>query len=71
MLQTTGDNNLSTQAYENKKNHDAVSGAGRDGGDKVGRDIKNLSTIVRLAKSEKSNLAISKKSNLAKSKNQI
>ncbi len=60
MLQTTDDEALSTQATANKKNQDALVSV--DGGIVVGGSIKNLSTIVNLAKSKKSK----SKANIAK-----
>ncbi len=58
MLQTTNestrDENQSTQATENERNQGALSGI--DSGS-VDRDIKNLSSVVKSAKSKKPNFA--------------
>ncbi len=63
MLQTANDEALSTQATKNEKNQDAPANTG---GGRVGRNIKNLSTIANLAESKKSKLTKSKKSDLPK-----
>ena len=70
MLQTTNDDALSTQATEDKTDEAASTGVGDAGsndiGDRVGRSIENLSTIVNLAKKSKS--IKSKKSGLPNAK---
>ena len=53
MLQTTNKEALSTQATENKKNQDTSASANSVGGRGVDGDIKNLSFVVKLAKSKK------------------
>ncbi len=50
MLRTTDNKTLSTEVTENEKNQDIPASA--DGG-RVDRDIKNLSSIVKSAKSKK------------------
>ncbi len=55
ILRTTDDEALSTQVTENKKNQDAPSGI--DSGGTIDGDIKNLSSIVKSAKSKKPNFA--------------
>ncbi len=56
MLQITDDKAPSIQAIKNKKNQEVLNGtSGTDSGD-VGGDI-NLSFVIKLAKSKKSNLA--------------
>ncbi len=55
MLQTTNDRALSTQATENKSNQDIPANAGGDV--YVDGDIKNLSSVMKLAKSKKPNFA--------------
>ncbi len=55
ILQTTDDETLSTQAIESKKNQDTPTSTG--GGDGVNRDTKNLSSVVKSAKSKKPNFA--------------
>ncbi len=52
ILQTTNNDNLSTQSDQNKKNQD-ISDSGVGNG-RIERSIKNLSTIANLAKSKKS-----------------
>ncbi len=54
MLRTTGDDDLGAQATGNEKNQGAPSGVGSGG---VDGDIKNLSSVVKSAKSKKSNFA--------------
>ncbi len=54
MRRTTDDKAQSTQATESKKNQDAPASA--SSGIRVGGSIKNLSTVVNLAKSKKSKL---------------
>lgn len=68
IFKTIGNNNLDIQAYQNKKNQDAPNDVGSSGNDNVSRDIENLLTIIKLAKSKKPNLAKSKKSGLTKAK---
>lgn len=56
ILQTTDDKVLNIQVTENEKNQDILIGtAGADRGAVV-RSIKNLSTIAKLAQSEKLDL---------------
>ncbi len=55
MLQTTDDGALSTQATESEKNQDTLANAG--GGIGIDRDIKNLLSVVKSAKSKKLNFA--------------
>ncbi len=54
MLRTTGNDDIGTQATGNKKNQDTPSRVSSGG---VDRDIKNLSSIVKSAKSKKPNFA--------------
>lgn len=69
IAQTTGNNNLSIKAYKNKTYQDTPSDTNSDDSNiDSDRDIKNLSTIVKVAKSKMSNLAQSKKSELTKAK---
>ena len=60
ILQTINDKALSTQTTENKRNQNtsaSVSGAGSsDVGDRIGRDIENLSTAMKLSKSKNLNI---------------
>ena len=53
ILQTTDEEVLSIQATENKKNQNALACAGGVGGGGVDGDIKNLSFVIKLAKSKK------------------
>ena len=53
MLRTTDKEALSTQATENERNQDASASAGSVGGGGVDGDIKNLSSVVKSAKSKK------------------
>ncbi len=57
MLQTTDDRALSTQATKNEKSQDITSSTTRTNGVEIGKSIKNLSTIAKLTKSKKSDLA--------------
>lgn len=57
---------MSTQTSENKKNQDILSSASRVNKSGISKNIENLSTIIKLARSKKSNLTKSKKSDLAK-----
>ena len=53
MLQIINDKALSTQATEDKRNEAILANAGSIGvGDRVGGSIKNLLTVVNLAKSK-------------------
>lgn len=65
MLESTGNNELSSQASENKKNYKVLDNIGDSisSGD-ASRSIKNLSSIVKLRKSKKLILAMFKKFNL-------
>lgn len=49
MLQTTNNETLSTQTSENKKNQDILSSIGKVNKSGIGKNIENLSTIVKLA----------------------
>ena len=53
MLQINDKEALSTQATENKRNQDISARASSVGGRNIDGDIKNLSFIVKLAKSKK------------------
>ena len=53
MLQTTNKEALSTQAIENKRNQDASASASSIGDRDINKDIKNLSSMVKLVKSKK------------------
>ncbi len=50
---STGNKSQNILANDSKKNQDALSGIG---GNNVGRNIENLSFIIKLAKSKKPNL---------------
>ncbi len=72
MLQTTGNNDLSTQADQNEKNYhtpDNIGCASSVSSKKVGRSIKNLSTVAKSAKFKKPKLIKPKKSDLIKTQN--
>ncbi len=68
ILQITNNKTLSTKAIEKKKNKDISSNTTGTNSGRIGRSIKNLSTIANLAKSKKSDLTKSKKPKLTKSK---
>ena len=59
MLQIIGNNNWSTLANINEKNKDTPNNIG---GKSVGRDIKNLLSIVKLTKFKKPNFVITNSS---------
>ena len=65
MLQKTYNKALSTQATENKKNQEVLNITTKTKSDGVGGSIKNLLTIINLAKSKKPKLIKSKKSDLS------
>ncbi len=71
ILQTTGNNDLSTQADQNEKNQDKPDGVGGASGERVDRSIKNLSTVAKSAKFKKLKLTKLKKSDLIKAQNFI
>ena len=60
---------MNTQATENKRNQDistSVSGVGDyDGSGKIGKNIKNLSTVIKFGKYKKLKLTKTKKSDFA------
>lgn len=60
---------VNTQINDNKNNRNIPGGVNDVDGGGIGESIKNLSTVIKLAKFKKSHLAESKKSILAKYKN--
>ena len=69
MLQIIDDKTLSIQATKNKKNQDVSASADNIGGDRVDKNMKNLCTIAKLAKSKKPKLTKPKKLDLIKAQN--
>lgn len=67
ILRTTSVDDLSTYIYNNEKSQDIpCDTSSNSSGISISKSIKNLSTIVNLAKSKKSDLAEFKKSDLPK-----